>query len=45
LEIVTIRHREEKTKWANLLHDSNQKVTTTKVALRSAESKITNLEM
>jgi predicted RNase H-like nuclease (RuvC/YqgF family) len=45
LETVTIRHGNEKTKWANLFHDSNQKVTTTKVALRSAESKITSLEL
>jgi hypothetical protein len=45
LETVTIRNGEEKTKWANLLHESNQKVTTCKVALRSAESKITTLEL
>ena len=37
LEIVTTRHGEEKTKWATLLHESNEKVITCKVALRSAE--------
>jgi hypothetical protein len=45
LETVTIKHGDKKIKWANLFHDSNQKVTTIKLALRSAESKITNLEM
>jgi hypothetical protein len=45
LATVTIRYGEEKTKWVNLPHDNNQNVTTTKVALRSAESKITNLEL
>ena len=45
LETMTTQHGEEKTKWASLLHQSNQKLITSKIALRSVESKITNLEL